>query len=49
MVRHGILYDHASKKRRIENIPLYSTFKLKFRKNVKLTIFSMETSVKVKK
>ena len=49
MVRYGILHDHASKKRNIEVTPLYSTFKLKYRKNVKLTIFLMETSVKVQK
>ena len=39
MVRYGILHDHTSKKRSIEIAPLYSTFKLKYRKNVKLTIF----------
>ena len=39
MVRYGILYDHTSKKRKIESTPLYSTFKLKYRKNIKLTIF----------
>ena len=49
MVRYGILHDHASKKRKIESTPLYSTFKLKYCKYVKLTIFLMETSVKVQK
>ena len=49
MVRYGILHDHTSKKRKIESTPLYSTFKLKYRKNVKLTIFLMETSVKAQK
>ena len=49
MVRYGILHDHASKKRKIESTPLYSTFKLKYRKNVKLKIFLMETSLKVQK
>ena len=39
MVRHGILHDHTSKKRKVESTPLYSTFKLKYRKNIKLTIF----------
>ena len=39
MVRYGILHDHTSKKKKIESTPLYSTFKLKYRKNVKLTIF----------
>ena len=34
---------------KIESTPLYSTFKLKYRKNVKLTIFLMETSVKAQK
>ena len=49
MVRYGILHDHTSKKRKIESTPLYSTFKLRYRKNVKLTIFLMETSVKAQK
>ena len=49
MVRYGTLHDHTSKKRKIESIPLHSTFKLKYRKNVKLTIFLMETSVKPQK
>ena len=49
MVRYGILHDHTSKKRKIEGTPLYSTFKLKYRKNVKLTIFLIETSVKAQK
>ena len=49
MVRHGILHDHTSKKRKVESTPLYSTFKLKYRKNIKLTMFLMETSVKVQK
>ena len=49
MVRCAILHDHTSKKRKIESTPLYSTFKLKYRKNVKLTIFLMETSVKAQK
>ena len=49
MVRYGILHDHTSKKRKIESTPLYSTSKLKYRKNVKLTIFVMETSVKAQK
>ena len=39
MVRYVILHDHTSKKTKIESTPLYSTFKLKYRKNVKLTIF----------
>ena len=49
MVRYGILNDYTSKKRKIESTPLYSTFKLKYCKNVKLTIFLMEASVKVQK
>ena len=49
MVRYGILHDHTSKTRKIENTPLYSTFKLKYRKNVKLTILLTETSVKAQK
>ena len=49
MVRYGILHDHASKKRKIESTPLYSTFKSKYGKNVKLTIFLMETRVKAQK
>ena len=49
MVRYGTLHDHASKKRKIESTPLYSTFNLKYRKNIKLTIFLMETSVKAEK
>ena len=48
-VWYGILHDHISKKRKIESTHLYSTFKLKYRKNVKLTIFLMETSVKAQK
>ena len=39
MVRYGILHDHTSKKRKIESTPLYSIFNLKYRKNVKVTIF----------
>ena len=39
MVKHDILHDHTSKNRKIESTPLHSTFKLKYRKNVKLTIF----------
>ena len=46
MVRYGILHDPTSKKRKIESTPLYPTFKLKYRKNVKITIFLIETSVK---
>ena len=49
MVRYGILHDHTSKKRKTESTPLYSTFNLKYRKNVKLTIFLIETSVKAQK
>ena len=49
MVRYGIFHDHISKKRKIENSPLYWTFKLQYRKNVKLTIFLMETSMKAQK
>ena len=49
MIRYGIFHDHTSKKRKIESTPLYSTFKLRYRKNVKLTIFLMETSVKAQK
>ena len=49
MVRYGILHAHTSKKRKIESTPLYSTFKLKYRKNIKLTIFLMETSVQAQK
>ena len=49
MVRYGILHDRTSKKRKIESTPLYSAFKLKYRKNVKLSIFLMETSVKARK
>ena len=49
MVRYGILHDHTSKKRKIESTPLYSTFKLKYRKNVKLTIFLIKTSVQAQK
>ena len=44
MVRYGILHDHTSKKKKIYKI-LYLTFKLKYHKNVKLTIFLMEASV----
>ena len=49
MVKSGTLHDHTSKKWKIESTPLYSIFKLKYRKNVKLTIFLMETSVKAQK
>ena len=49
MVIYGILHDHISKKRKIESTPLYLTFKLKYGKNVKLTIFLVETSVKAQK
>ena len=49
MVRYGTLHDHTSKKRKIESTPLYSTFKLKYGKNVKLTISLMETNVKAQK
>ena len=49
MVRYGILHDHTSKKRKIENTPLYSTFKLEYRKNVKLAIFLMEAGAKAQK
>ena len=49
MVRYSIIHDHTSKKRKIESTPLYSTFKLKYSKNVKLTIFLMETSEKAQK
>ena len=49
MVRYGILHDHTSKMRKIESTPSYSTFKLKYRKNVNLTIFLMETCVKAQK
>ena len=49
MVRYGVLHDHTSKKRKTESTPLYSTFNLKYRKNVKLTIFLIETSVKAQK
>ena len=45
MVRYGILHDHTSKKTKIKSTPLYSTFKLKYRKNIKVTMFLMETSV----
>ena len=51
----GIIYYYTSmiipaKKRKIESTPLHSTFKLtKYRKNVKLTTFLMETSLKVQK
>ena len=48
MVRYGILHDHTSKKRKMESTPLYLTFKLKYRKNVK-PIFLVETSVKAQK
>ena len=48
MVIYGILHDHISKKRKIESTPLYLTFKLKYRKNVK-PIFLVETSVKAQK
>ena len=46
MVRYSTFHDHTSKKRKIETTPLYSIFKLKYRKNVKLAIFLMKTSVK---
>ena len=49
MVGYGILHDHSSKKSKIESTSLYSTFKVKYSKNVKLTIFLMETSVKAQK
>ena len=49
MVRYGIFHDYTSKKRKIESTPLYSTFKLQYRKNVKVTIFLMEKSVKAQK
>ena len=50
MVRYGILHDHTSKKRKTESTPLYSsTFKLKYRKNVKPIIFLIETSMKAQK
>ena len=49
MIRYGILHDLTSKKRKIESTPLYSNFKLKYRKNVKLTIFLMETSLQAQK
>ena len=49
MVRYGILHDRTSKKRKMESTYLYSTFKLKYRKNVKLTIFLMGTTVKARK
>ena len=48
MVGYGILHDHSSKKSKIEST-FYSTFKVKYSKNVKLTIFLMETSVKAQK
>ena len=40
MVRYGILHDHTTKKRKMETTPLYSTFKLKYRKNLKLNLFN---------
>ena len=49
IVRYGILHDHTSKKRKIESTPLHSTFKLKYHKNVKLTLFLIKTSVKAQK
>ena len=49
MVRYSTLHDHTSKKGKIESTPLYSAFKLKYRKNVKLTIFLMKTSVQAQK
>ena len=49
MVKNGTLPDHTSKKRKIESTPLYSIFKLKYRKNVKLAVFLMEISVKTQK
>ena len=48
MVGYDILHDHTSKKGKIESTPLCSTFKLKYRKNVKIKIFLMETSVQTK-
>ena len=49
MVRYGALHGYTSKQRKIEGTLLYSTFKLKYRKNVNLTIFLQETSVKAQK
>ena len=49
MVRYGILHDHTSKKRKIESLPLFSTFKLKCGKNVKLAVFLMEMSLEAQK
>ena len=49
MVKYGILHDHTSKKRKIESTFLSTTFKLKYRKNVNLTIVLMETRVKAQK
>ena len=49
MVKYSIRHDYTSKQRKIEGAPLYSTFKLKYRKNVNLTIFLKETSVKAQK
>ena len=46
--RYGILHDHTSKNRKIESISLYSTFKLKYRNNVKLTIFQWKGAWKLK-
>ena len=49
MVKYGILHDQTSKKRKIESTFLSTTFKLKYRKNVNLTIVLMETRVKAQK
>ena len=49
MVRYGILHDRASKKRKIKEHSFVFNFQVKYRKNVELTIFLMETSVKVHK
>ena len=49
MVGYDIIHDHTSKKGKIESTPLCSTFKLKYRKNVKIKIFLMETSVQTQK
>ena len=55
LAKCGIIHYYTSmiipaKKRKIESTPLHSTFKLtKYRKDVKLTTFLMETSLKVQK
>ena len=49
MVRYGILHDHTSKRRKIESTHLNLTFNLKYHKNVKLTLFLIETSMKAQK